>query len=142
MRSLSALLLAALLASTGCASAVRHPAAAIGITAGVLAGGMCEMATDGEHATCGIATAGAGLGLAGIVALAMLLGGEGNTVLNAPDEDEQHVPQDPTLDQPAPVPAPAPAPSPAAEPAPTWTQPASPVSAPPPDTAPPVAPAP
>ena len=114
MRATSALLVAALLAATGCGAAVRHPAAAIGITAGVLAGGMCELATDGEHATCGIATAGAGLGLAAIVGLALLLGGDGNTVLDGPDEDDAPpVPQDPTLDQPAATPAPvAPAPAP------------------------------
>lgn len=104
--AISALLVTALAASTlGCGAAIEHPAATVAITAGVLAGGMCELATDGEHATCGIITLSAGLALGGIVLLALALGGDGNTVLHGPDEDERSVPLDPTLEQPGAGPA-------------------------------------
>ncbi len=101
----------------GCGFAAKHPAITIGIVGGVVAEGTCELAT-GEHLTCGAVSGGVALGLAGIVALAMLLGGDGNTVLQGPDPDEPpppEVPQDPTLDKPVPgtpaTPPAAPAPS-------------------------------
>lgn len=111
MKATAALALLVTLAS--CEFAVKHPAATVGIAGGVIAAGSCELGTGGEHATCGIVTAGVGLGLAGIVWLATLLGGEGNTVLQGPDPDEPpppEVPQDPTLDQPTKVPPQEPAP--------------------------------
>ena len=103
-----------------CGFAKKHPAITIGITAGVIAGGSCEIGT-GEHLTCLGISAGVGVGLAAIVALAMLLGGEGDTVLGgaAADPDEPpppEVPQDPTLDQPPAEPAPASEPAPPSEP--------------------------
>ena len=138
-RTLAALLTVSLVvASGGCASAIKHPAAAIGITAGVMAGGMCELATSDEHATCGLATLGAGVALGGIVLLALALGGPGDTVLNPPDEYLTPVPQDPSLDQPQPAAAPPAAPAAPAAPAPAPAV----APAPPVEPAPPVAPAP
>lgn len=106
-----------------CEFAVKHPAVTIGLVSGAIAEGTCELGTDGEHLTCAGVSAGVGVGLAAIVALAILLGGSGDTVLHGPDPDEPpppEVPQDPTLDQPVKVPAtePAPQPAPASEPAP------------------------
>src|SRR5687768_17365337 len=101
MKAALALVLVANLAA--CEFAVKHPAATIGIVGGVIAAGTCELGTGGEHATCGIVTAGVGVGLAGIVWLATLLGGDGTTVLQGPDPDEPpppEPPQDPTLDKP------------------------------------------
>jgi hypothetical protein len=129
-RRAAALVLVASLSS--CGFAKKHPAITIGITSGVIAEGTCELAT-GEHLTCLGISAGIGLGLAGIVAFAMLLGGEGDTVLGGVANDPEaapppEVPQDPTLDEPAPVKVP---PVPASEPAPTSEQaPASDVPAP------------
>ncbi len=100
MKTAAVLALVATLA--GCEFAAKHPAVTIGIVGGVVAEGTCELAT-GEHLTCGAVSGGVALGLAGIVALAILLGGDGNTVLQGPDPDDPPpaVPQDPTLDQPA-----------------------------------------
>lgn len=108
-----------------CGFAKQHPAITIGITAGVIAEGTCEIGT-GEHLTCLGISGAVGVGLAGIVALAMLLGGEGDTVLGgtAADPDApppREVPQDPTLDQPVTVPPSEPSPeaAPAEPPAPS-----------------------
>lgn len=99
----------ALVASlASCGFAKKYPAITIGITAAVIAEGTCELGT-GEHLTCAGISAGVGVGLAGIVALALLLGGPGDTVLsgvaNDPDAPPPpQVPQDLTLDEPqAPV---------------------------------------
>lgn len=99
--TLASIAILATLAS--CEFAIKHPAATVGIVGGVVAAGTCEIGTDGEHVTCAAVTAGAGLGLAAIVWLAMLLGGDGNTILHGPDPEDPpapEVPQDPTLDQP------------------------------------------
>ena len=124
MRALASIALAASLA--GCGFAKQHPAITIGITAGVVAEGTCEIGT-GEHLACAGISAGVGVGLAAIVALAMLLGGDGDTVLGgaAADPDAPpppEVPQDPTLDRPATEPSSQPAP--ASEPAPPSEPPA------------------
>lgn len=82
-----ALLLSLAVAGGGCKFAVQHPAATIGIVGGTVGLMTCEIGTgfelgDGEtQATCGAIAAGAGLALAGIVALAIYFGGEGHTVL-------------------------------------------------------------
>ena len=99
----------ALLATlSSCTFAVKHPAATAAIVGGVIAAGTCEIGTDfdGEHATCGLITLGTAAALGGIVLLATALGGEGNTVLHGPDEEDpvREVPQDPTLDAPPPTP--------------------------------------
>lgn len=121
MRWLAVIALAATLGA--CGFAKKHPAITIGITAAVIAEGTCEIGT-GEHLTCAGISAGVGVGLAGIVALAMLLGGDGDTVLGGADPDapaDPDVPQDPTLDQPVTVPA---------EPAPVEPAPSEPTPAP------------
>jgi hypothetical protein len=108
-RSLAVISLAVLVSTASCEFAVKHPAITVGIVGGVVAAGSCELGTGGEHATCGIVTGSVAVGLAGIVWLAMLLGGEGNTVLQGPDPDDPpppQVPQDPTLDKPVKTPAP------------------------------------
>ncbi len=119
MKRAAAVVLVFSLAS--CGFAKRHPAITIGLTSGAIAEGSCELATS-EHLTCLGISGGVGLGLAAIVALALLLGGDGDTVLggaaNDPDEPPPPaVPQDPTLDQPPPTePAPASDPAPPADP--------------------------
>ncbi|MFN0253523.1 MAG: hypothetical protein ACKV2T_42030 [Kofleriaceae bacterium] len=101
-RRAAALVLVASLCLAACGFAKKHPAITIGITSGLIAEGTCELAT-GEHLTClGIST-GIGIVLAGIVAIAMVLGGEGDTILGGNDPDAPpppEVPQDPTLDEP------------------------------------------
>ncbi|MGE0395203.1 MAG: hypothetical protein AB7T06_00650 [Kofleriaceae bacterium] len=103
----------ALVASlAGCGLAVKYPAPTIGIVAAVIAEGTCELGAGGEHLTCAGISGGIGLALGGIVALAIAIGGDGNTVLG-PDPDDPpppDVPQDPTLDQPVTVPPADPAP--------------------------------
>ncbi|MBL9019931.1 MAG: hypothetical protein JNL83_37445 [Myxococcales bacterium] len=71
----------------GCKFAVQHPAATIGIVGGSVGLLTCEIGTgfdvtDGPtQGTCAAIAAGAGLALAGIVALAIYFGGDGHTVL-------------------------------------------------------------
>jgi hypothetical protein len=106
-----ALALALCISITGCAFAVKHPAVTIGGVAGVIGLGSCELATDFDsHGTCAIIGGAAALALGGIVALAVLLGGEGHTVLV---EDPP-----PPLEREKPTPAPAPAPAPPSAPPP------------------------
>jgi hypothetical protein len=116
-----AVVLALVTSLAGCGFAKKHPAITIGITGAVIAEGTCEIGT-GEHLTCAGISAGVGVGLAGIVALAMLLGGDGDTVLGGADPDapaDPEVPQDPTLDQPVKVPPEEPVPAEPTTPAPT-----------------------
>jgi hypothetical protein len=108
-----------------CSFAARHPATTAAIVGATLGFSTCEIGTDfdGQHAACAGVSAGAALLLGGTVFLAMLLGGEGNTVLQ-PEEDTR--PEPPSIDDvPPPAPAPAPAPAepvaPPAEPAPAPT---------------------
>ncbi len=106
---------------SGCAFAAKHPATTAGIVGATLGLTTCEIGTDfeGAHGTCVGVGAGAALLLGGTVFLAMLLGGEGNTVLQ-PDQDTR--PEPPSIDDvPAPVEpprAPTEPVSPAVEPAP------------------------
>ncbi len=82
-----ALALSLIVSLTGCKFAVQHPAATIGFVGAGIGVTTCEIGTgfdvaDGEtQLTCGAIAAGAGLALAGIVALAIYFGGEGHTVL-------------------------------------------------------------
>jgi hypothetical protein len=105
---------------TGCAFAVKHPAITAGIVGGTVAFGSCELGTDFEsHGTCGIIGGSGALGLAGIVALAILLGGEGHTVLVG-DEGPPPIVREKK----------SPAPEPASTPLPEPTSPAPPPPAP------------
>lgn len=82
-----AIVLSLIVSLTGCKFAVQHPAATIGIVGGTVGVLTCELGTgfdlsDGStQGTCAAIGAGAGLALAGIVALAIYFGGEGHTVL-------------------------------------------------------------
>ena len=82
-----ALALSSILALTGCKFAVEHPAVTIGFVGAGIGATTCEIGTgfdlgDGKtQATCGAISAGAGLALAGIVALAIYFVGDGHTVL-------------------------------------------------------------
>ena len=120
----TALALVVTLAS--CAFAVKHPAATAGIVGATLGFSTCEIGTDFDaHGPCALVGGGAALLLGGAVLLAVLLGGEGNTVLVDPSEDTR--PEPPSIDDvPPPPPAPAPVPAPApTSPAPPTTPPAS-----------------
>lgn len=86
------------LSANGCTFAVEHPALTAGIVGGTIGIATCEIGTDFEyHRTCGIVAGSAALVLGGITALSILMGGEGNTILR--EQNDQPVPQDPTLDQ-------------------------------------------
>ena len=119
------LALALIVTLSSCAFGARHPAMTAGIVGATLGFSTCEIGTDfeGAHGTCAGVSAGAALLLGGTVFLAMLLGGEGNTVLR-PDEDTRpalpsiddvpppvSAPVEPTPVAPTPI-EPAPAPTP------------------------------
>lgn len=119
MRATALILIAAL---SSCAFGAKHPAATAGIVGATLGFATCEIGTDleGSHGACVGVSAGAALLLGGTVFLAILLGGEGNTVLQ-PEEDTR--PEPPSIDDvPPPVPAPVPA-APAPPPAPVPPEP-------------------
>jgi len=116
MRAL-ALLIA--LALCNCAFAIRHPAITSGIVGGVVGLSTCELGTNfdgGEQTTCGLIGGAAGIGLGGIVALAVLLGGNGHTVLV--EDPEELPPPIVRAKKPPPSPSPSPEPTPAPAPAP------------------------
>jgi hypothetical protein len=102
------------IALTGCTFGVKHPAITAGIVGGVVGLGTCEIGTgfdlaDGKtQGQCGLIAGGAGLLLGGIVALAVVLGGEGHTVLV---QDDQPPPLVRDKKQPEPAPT-TPAPTP------------------------------
>jgi hypothetical protein len=107
------------LALSSCAFAVKHPAITSGLVGGSIGLLTCEMGTgfdltDGKMvATCGAIGGGVGLALGGIVALAVLLGGEGNTVLQeGMTEDPPPLVRKKKQPEPEPQPAPEPAPEP------------------------------
>jgi len=110
---------------SSCAFGAKHPAATAGIVGATLGFATCEIGTDleGSHGACVGVSAGAALLLGGTVFLAILLGGEGNTVLQ-PEEDTR--PEPPSIDDvPPPAPALAPPPPPAPpEPVPVPVEPA------------------
>ncbi|HEY4180026.1 MAG TPA: hypothetical protein VGM90_24455 [Kofleriaceae bacterium] len=81
----------------GCKFGVEHPAPFIGITAGLIAEGTCAIQVEGDQLKCLEISGTIGVGLGAIVALAMLLGGPGDTVLHAPDEQ---VPPEPLQEEP------------------------------------------
>jgi outer membrane biosynthesis protein TonB len=130
MRALAVLVSVSLLAGSGCAFAVKHPAIATGIVGGVIGLGTCELGTNfdaGSQATCAIVGGGAGIGLGAIVALAILLGGDGHTVLQeeTPEELPPPIERAPKKQpEPAPEPTPPPAPAPTPEPPPAPVPPA------------------
>ncbi len=94
-----------ILALSSCAFAVKHPAATAGIVGGTLGFTTCEIGSDFDaHGTCGIVGAGAAALLGGAVLLAILAGGEGNTVLTEPVTDEPQRPEPPSIDDPVPAP--------------------------------------
>jgi hypothetical protein len=81
----------AILSLASCEFAVKHPAITAGLVGGGVAALTCELATSSEGTgrlkNCGIITGTVGVGLALVVAGAILLGGEGHTVLvRDPDE--------------------------------------------------------
>lgn len=78
MRAL--VLCVALLATTSCESAARHPAITIGAVTGTMGFGLCALSVN-DTGTCAIIGGGAALALGGITALVTLLA---NT--NAPDD--------------------------------------------------------
>ena len=120
--------LALIVSLSSCEFAVKHPAATAGIVGGTLGFSTCEIGT-GAHGACAAVGAGAALLLGGAVFVAMLLGGEGNTVLIDPTDEQG--PEPPSIDDvPPPVPTAPPPDAPAAEPAPD----ATPVPAPQPAT--------
>jgi hypothetical protein len=138
MIRLAAVLVAAALTvpSTGCASAVKHPAITAGIVGATLGFGTCKLASD-SYGACLAVGGGAGAFLAIVAAAAIWLGGDGNTVMveeqaqPLPDERPRHKrPASP--DEPAADPASAPAtpappsanPAPANPPAPPSANPA------------------
>ena len=111
MRATAAALIITL---SSCAFAVEHPAASAGLVGGTLGFSTCEIGTDFDvHGPCVAVGVGAALLLGGAVFLATLLGGEGNTVLNAPAPEIG--PEPPSIDDVPPSPAPD---APPAEPAP------------------------
>lgn len=109
--------LALIVSLSSCAFAVKHPAATAGIVGGTLGFSSCEIGTDLDaHGACAVVGAGAALLLGGAVFVAMLLGGEGNTVLIDPADEPR--PEPPSIDDvPPPVPSAPPADAPRAEPA-------------------------
>lgn len=134
----NALLLAAcLLASApGCGFAVKHPAITAGILGGTVGLGSCELA-GADHSSCFLIGGGAAAVLGGVVALALLVGGEGRTIL-VEDPADQTRPEPPTIEDQEPVPEPSPTAAPAPAPAPTTTPPTEPAPEPAP-TMPPLA---
>jgi hypothetical protein len=132
---LAAALLIALSPATGCAFAVKHPAAAAGIVGGTLAFGTCKLASD-NYGACAAVGGGAGAFLGLVAATALWLGGDGHTVLI--EDQAQPLPDDgrpikrrrraPVAPD-APVPAPEPSPDPASQ-NPTSQNPAAPSPAP------------
>lgn len=140
MRALSLVLVGALVAAPltqpGCAFAVHHPAVTAGILGGVVGLTTCELETDfDEHGTCALIGGGAAALLGAVAGVAILLGGEGNTVLQEPMPAEEPIlrrkkpaPAPAQVPEPAPVPAPGPttAPVPAPDPAPAAPAPAPP----------------
>lgn len=128
-RARAALAAAALLTvSTGCASAVKHPAIAVGVVAGTLGFGTCKLESADTTACLGVAGgAGALLGLVTAAAL-WLIGDE------PADLDEEQVQPIPDDDRPIQPPRPAEPVAPTALP----PDPAPPASTPiePPPTAP------
>jgi hypothetical protein len=135
-------LASALPSTTGCAFAVKHPAASAGIVAGTLGFGTCKLASDNVGG-CLAVGGGAGVFLALVAAAAIWLGGDGNSV--AVEEQAQPLPPDdrPRRQRPQPVMEPAePAPGAApASPAPASPTPASPPASPTP-ASPPASPTP
>jgi hypothetical protein len=110
-RRMCATALAVILAlgATSCTFAVKHPAATAAIVGGTIGFTTCELGTDfEEHAACGLVGGGAAALLGGVVLLATLLGGEGDTVLRG---DPAEAPRElPTIEDPEPAPEPPPPP--------------------------------
>ncbi len=94
----------------GCGFAVKHPAITSGIVGATVGFGTCEIGTDFEsNGTCGIVGAGAGLALFAIVGVAILLGGEGHTVLQeSMTEEPPPIVREKKPTPPPPTPTPAP----------------------------------
>lgn len=114
MRALALMLCVTVAGAAGCEFAVKHPAVTSGIVGATVGFGTCEIGTDFDsNGTCAVIGGGAGVALFAIVGLAILLGGEGHTVLQ---ESMTEAPPPLVRDKkPPPPPAPAPAPT---EPAP------------------------
>lgn len=109
MRSLAVVLA---ISVSGCAFGVKHPAITAGIVGGTVALGSCEVGTDFDsHGTCAIIGAGGAVALFGIVALAILLGGEGHTVLVGEETEPPPIVRE-KKSPPAPTPTPTPEPTP------------------------------
>jgi outer membrane biosynthesis protein TonB len=131
MRAIALALIVTVTTLGGCKFAVQHPPITAGIVGGAMGLGTCELA-GGDQKACFLIGGGAAAALGLITWIAILLGGEGNTVLNEPMTEEplprrkKRAPipaPTPTLtptptQQPAPVPAPSPEPVPEPTPAP------------------------
>jgi len=118
MRRAAALVAVAALAGSGCGFMVRHPPIAAALVAAPIAWGSCELASTNQGA-CALVGAGAGAFLAGVTALAILLGGNGHTILiQDPAETTGPLQPDPVPAPPALAPDPVPAAPPPAEPPP------------------------
>ncbi len=92
-----AVLVAAAATAPGCGFVVKHPAIGVGMIGAVVAGGTCEIGTEfGEHEACAYAAGGAAVGLGMVVWIATLLGGPGDTILRA--ENDEDVRPIPTID--------------------------------------------
>ncbi|HSK03014.1 MAG TPA: hypothetical protein VK932_17305 [Kofleriaceae bacterium] len=76
----------AIAGSAGCGFAVRHPAVTVGVVAGAMTLGTCELATD-EHGACFLAAGGAGAALGLIAAGALWLGSTGEDSILQPPPD-------------------------------------------------------
>lgn len=113
MRAIAVILCVTVAGAAGCEFAVKHPAITAGIVGTTVGLGSCEIGTNFEsNGACALIGGGAGLALLGVVGLAILLGGEGHTVLF----------QEPLTEQPPPIVRDrkkAPTPEPAPEPTPT-----------------------
>ncbi len=89
MRALALTLCVTVAGAAGCEFAVKHPATTSGIVGATVGLSTCEIGTDFDsNGTCGIVGAGAGVALFAIVGIAILLGGEGHTVLQEPMTEE------------------------------------------------------
>jgi hypothetical protein len=78
-------------AAPACGPAVRHPAITAGVVAGAMGFATCKLASD-NYAACGVVGGGAGAFLGLVTAVALWLGGDGNST--GLDDPPQPLPED------------------------------------------------
>jgi hypothetical protein len=88
---LAVTLAAALPSTPGCSFAVNHPSVATGVVGGTLGLATCKLASD-DIGACLAVGGGAGAFLGLVAAAALLLGGDGHTVMT--EEQAQPLPED------------------------------------------------